>query len=43
MDLTNEHAKLDREKPMRSQPHTKIYRELKKAGRVRYGLSQERA
>ena len=42
MDLTNEHDTLDREKLVRSQPYTKIYRGLKIAGSGRDGLPQGR-
>lgn len=38
MDDTNEHAKVDREKPMRTQLYAKKHRQLKKAENERGGL-----
>ena len=39
---SNEHTKLDRQKPMRLQPYTICYGLLRKAGYGRGGLPQER-
>lgn len=42
-DDTNEHAKVDGEKPIRSQSYIKNHRQQRKVGGRRGGLLQERA